>query len=148
MNILVLTQQLVQILNQDHLFLHTNWKGPLRVVSGAHSQFLLLDLVTHKEKVYHVTDMKPFLFNPALTDPLDVSHRDYLEYFVESIIEHRGNNKSRKTDLQFLVKWKGYEDDHNSWEPYANLREVAVLHEYLKVHRMHSQIPLKHRNND
>ena len=81
--------------------LHTNWKGPLRVVSGAHSQFLLLDLVTHKENVYHVTDMKPFLFDPALTDPLDVSRRDYLKYFVESIIGHRGNSKSRKQTYSF-----------------------------------------------
>ena len=82
--------------------------------------------------------MKPFLFNPA--DPLDVSRRDYLEYFVEAIISHRGNNKSKKRDLHFLVKWQGYENDKNSWEPYENLREVKILHDYLVLHRMHNHV--------
>jgi hypothetical protein len=45
--------------------------------------------------------MKPFLYDPAVTSPLGVARRDYMEFFVESIVDHRGNNK-KKTELEFL----------------------------------------------
>jgi hypothetical protein len=77
----------------------------MKVVSGSDSRYLLYDLITHKQKVYHVSDMKPFIYDcPSVTTPLDVARRDYMEFFVETIIDHRGNIK-RKTDLEFLVSW-------------------------------------------
>ena len=50
--------------------LHTVWKGPMRVLSGTDSRYLLLDLVSKKEYHYHASDMKPFIFDPAISDPL------------------------------------------------------------------------------
>jgi hypothetical protein len=44
--------------------LHISWREPMRVVSGNNSRYKLYDLVT-----FHTSDMKPFLFDPALTDP-------------------------------------------------------------------------------
>jgi hypothetical protein len=35
--------------------------------------------------------MKPFLFDSAITDPLDVARRDHMEFFVEQILDHRGD---------------------------------------------------------
>ena len=32
-------------------------------------------LITGKEKDYHVSDMKPFVFDYALVDPLDIARR-------------------------------------------------------------------------
>jgi hypothetical protein len=66
--------------------LHTHWRGPMKVVTGSDSRYLLYDLITHKQKVYHVSDMKPFIYDPAVTTPLDVARRDYIEFFVETII--------------------------------------------------------------
>ena len=51
--------------------LHTNWKGPMRVIKGLNSRYTLLDLITGKEKDYDVSDMKPFVFDSTLVDPLD-----------------------------------------------------------------------------
>ena len=45
--------------------LHTNWKGPMRVIKGLNSRYTLLDLITGKEKDYHVSDMRPFVFDSA-----------------------------------------------------------------------------------
>jgi hypothetical protein len=72
-----------------------------QVVSGSDSRYLLYDLITHKQKVYHVSDMKPLVYDPTVTTPLDLASRNYMEFFVEIIVDHRGNFK-RKTDLEFL----------------------------------------------
>jgi transposase InsO family protein len=123
--------------------LHTVWKGPLRVLGGTNPVFSLLNLITNKEKDYHVTDMKPFLFDPLHTSPIDVARKDYMEFFVESILKHSGHRNSKKTQLRFYIKWLGYEDDRNTWEPYANIRDMTVCHEYLRAHGMANHIPKK-----
>ena len=122
--------------------LHTQWKGPLKVISNVLSEYLLFDLITNKEKPYHASDMKPFHFDPLLTDPIDIARKDYLEFFVEKILHMRGDTK-RYSSLEFLIKWVGYDDSHNSYEPWKNLRDVAVLHEYLKTNNLGKLIPKK-----
>ena len=39
------------------------------------------------------------------------------EYRVEEILAHR----TRKRQKQVLIKWKGYPNSFNSWEPASNL---------------------------
>lgn len=124
--------------------LHTIWRGPLRVIRHQDSQYTLLDLITKKEKVYHVSDMKPFIFDPLHTNPQDVARHDYLEFFVEAILEHRGN-PSLKSTMEFQIKWLGYNDSHNSWEPYSNLRDLDILHDYLSQQNLSRLIPKKFR---
>ena len=69
--------------------------------------------------------------HPERVNPQDIARRDYGEYFVEEIIAHRGNIK-RTTQVEFKVKWLGYEEEDNTWEPYKFLRLVPKLHEYLR----------------
>jgi hypothetical protein len=123
--------------------LHTLLKGPLRVVKGSQSIFTLLDLVTNKEKDYHVSDLKPFRFDPLNTNPLEVARKDYLEFFIEAILKHSGTRQTKKSNLRFYIKWLGYDDDHNSWEPYSNIRDMTICHEYLRSHGMSNHIPKK-----
>ena len=115
--------------------LHTYWRGPMKVLKGRDSRYKLLDLITLKEKEFHVSDMKPFVFDAALTDPLDVARRDNMEYFIDKILEHRGNLK-KKTEIEFLVCWLGYAQEHNSWEPYKALRDSEQHHAYLTEHKL------------
>lgn len=42
---------------------------------------------------------------------------DGVEFEVERVVGHRDVRGSR----QYLVKWKGYGEFENSWEPAANL---------------------------
>ena len=44
---------------------------------------------------YHVSDMKPFIFNADLVDPVDVARRDHMEFFIENVISYRGNFKTQ-----------------------------------------------------
>ena len=64
--------------------LRTNWKGPMRVIKELNSRYTLLDLITGKEKDYHVSDMKPFVFDSAIVDPLDTARRDHKKWNFSS----------------------------------------------------------------
>ena len=110
--------------------LHTYWRGPMKVIEGRDSRYKLLNLITLKEKEFHVSDMKPFVFDAALTDPLDVARRDNMEYVIDKILEHGGN-------------WLGYAQEHKSWEPYKALRDSEQLHAYLTEHKFRFLIPQK-----
>lgn len=46
-----------------------------------------------------------------------IKRRFYFE--VESILEHRDIDE--EDERHFLIKWKNYGDDHNSWEPETSL---------------------------
>jgi Chromo (CHRromatin Organisation MOdifier) domain len=122
--------------------LHTFWRGPMQVVYGKDSQYLLKDLISHQEKEYHVSDMKPFIFDPSTTNPIDIARRDHLEFFVDKVFGHRGDAKSKR-DLEFHIKWLGYDESHDSWEPYSALRDTSQLHEYLRLHKLEKLIPRK-----
>ena len=53
------------------------------------------------------------------------------EYEVEKIMEKR----IQKGNIEYLVKWKNYDDpDDNTWEPKDNLKEAtAIIKLYEKV---------------
>ena len=124
--------------------LHTNWKGPMRVIKGLNSRYTLLDLVTGIENDYHVSDMKPFVFDSVIVDPLDIARRYQMEFFIEKISDHRRKLNQRKS-LQFFVSWMGYDQSYDSWELYANLRDTTHLHSYLREKNLTQLIPTKFR---
>jgi hypothetical protein len=43
---------------------------------------------------------------------LDVARRDHMEYFVEIILDMKGDIK-RRSSLEFLVKWLNYDENYN-----------------------------------
>ena len=44
-------------------------------------------------------------------------------FTVEKILQHRGNGLSR----EYFIKWLGYSDEHNTWEPAKNLLSCEQL---------------------
>ena len=120
--------------------LHTLWRGPLRVINNRGGQYSLLDLITGKEKLYHVSQLKAFHFNPLNTDPIDVARKDYLEFFIESIIKFEGSF-DKLNSLRFRVKWLTYDESFNTWEPWKNLRKATALHHFLIEKKLRHRIP-------
>ena len=89
--------------NQPLTRLHTLWSGPYRAVSREGSKYKVLDLTTNKYKMYHVTQLKAFKYDPLQTDPTDIARHDHLEYFVERTISFTGDIR-KVSALMFLVK--------------------------------------------
>ena len=126
--------------------LHTLWRGPFRVISNEQAQYTLLDLTSGKQKLYHVTQLKAFNFNPLRTDPADIARRDYLEFFIDEIIKFDGHF-DKLHSLRFYVKWLGYDETHNTWEPWKNLRRTKALHLFLIDKNLRNRIPREFQPN-
>jgi hypothetical protein len=58
------------------------------------------------------------------------------QYEVETIRSHRCHG--RKKQLQYLIKWKGYPESDNTWEPVTNLQAPHLIKEYHKHHPLDS----------
>lgn len=120
--------------------LHLKWQGPFRVVSFIDSEYVIANLITHKERRVHIKNLKQFLFDPAVALPADTARRDYMEHFVEKILAHEGDEK-KPTSLSFLVKWLNYDMGSNTWEPWRSLRLCEALHVYLRNNNMARFVP-------
>ena len=130
------------LLKQEHppTRLHTKWKGPFRVVSFEGSEYVLANLITHKHNSVHVTNLKIYNYEPSMGLPADTAHRDYMEYFVEKVLNHSGDKK-KPTTMSFHVKWLNYDDSHNTWGPWKNLWLCDALHVYLRNNNMSRFVP-------
>jgi hypothetical protein len=71
-----------------------------------------------------------------LQDLRQLAALDKDEYEVEAILEHKPPGPKRPqrvkpSDYWFKVKWSGFSDEENSWEPYQQLKNLKPLEEYL-----------------
>jgi len=73
-------------------------------------------------KPYHPNDDQPFPAR-AYTKPAPILIDDEKGWEVETILDH----KTRHGRGQFLVKWKGYPNGENSWEPVKGLENAEDL---------------------
>jgi Chromo (CHRromatin Organisation MOdifier) domain len=103
--------------------------GPYDVVerTGNLTYRLLLPPSMRQHPVFHVDRLSPWHGNevnghtPPPPEPIQVT--DELEYEVERILDSR----KYRNQYQYLVKWKGYDAGHNSWEPTAHLTHSQQL---------------------
>jgi hypothetical protein len=88
--------------------------------------------------ILHASRVHPFF--GTLEDARKISMVDKDEFLVEEIISHKGDI-GRKTSLEFLVKWAGYGSEYNTLEPWSNLRNNSVLHDYLRKNGLGRLVP-------
>ena len=119
-------------------------RGPYQVRGQNQSIYIIEDLVLGKQIKSHVHNLRPFIFSPNRVDPIEVAQQNEQEFMVRDIIAHRGDHH-RRSSMEFLVRWTGYDASSNSWEPYKALMHVDKLHEYPQEHKMQSLIPREHK---
>jgi hypothetical protein len=95
---------LVQYSSAPPTRLHIKWEGPFKVISSHLSEYTLLNLVSKRTRNVHASHLQTFVFDPTRQDPMDTARQDYMEFFVESILDHAGECR-RVSTLTFPGKW-------------------------------------------
>ena len=89
---------------------------------------------------YHATKLRKFTHDPGSQDPLDYAVRDDQYYVVEAITKIKEDpkgsfKKKSKKGIFFWVKWKGYPEESNTWEPYTSLEANHEVWSFLSGHK-------------
>jgi len=135
------TYVLLQYENRPPSKLHSNWKGPMRVVNHIGSKYTLHNMITDALEDHHVSKLKAFDFDPELTDPQLIANKDQQLFTVESILEMRGTPRGSKKHIFFLVRWLGLDSTDDSWLPWKELRNNSILHKFLVDNKLKFLIP-------
>lgn len=125
--------------------------GPFPIIKVINDTTYMLDLGETRKKVHNVfhssllkrckgaVPKRPLPI--VLSDDAD-NRSTYERYEVEAILNHKVDHRSRRTadgartpkrdaGVKYLVKWKGYDAIHNTWEPATNVDKAPLrLREY------------------
>jgi len=109
--------------------------GPYKVLERTGQLTYRLDLPPsmRQHPVFHVDRLSPWNgnavngFTPPPPPPDHIDDVD--EYEVEAVLDSR----KYRNQYQYLIKWKGYDAGHNSWEPATNLTNSAELTEAFHI---------------
>jgi hypothetical protein len=126
----------------EHKLDNFHWKGPFKVESCNGDKYEIFDPSSGHFMMTHVTWLKPYLYHNV--DPVDVAFKNNNMYVVEKVIKHEGNFAKRDT-LRFLIHWKGFGPEEDSWEPWSSFRSNEVVHDYLRTIKKSFLIPARFR---
>ena len=82
-------------------------RGPYQIVNKLDSIYTIQDLVDGKFITTHINNLREFHYDPERTNPIDIAVQNRGEFFIDSILEHRGDRQRRST-MEFKVRWLGY----------------------------------------
>ncbi|KAJ9516707.1 hypothetical protein QJQ45_027150 [Haematococcus lacustris] len=136
--------------------LKPRYVGPFSVqymVGKAAVKLWLPDEWSRLHNVFHVSLVKPYRTDvsgavPGLAGPPPVQWLDgEPQYTVEKVVGHRlepskgkRKGKCKKRRLEFLVKWQGHGDEHNTWELSTQLVGCQeLLARYLTEHNLSAE---------
>ena len=90
--------------------------------------------------VFHVSLIKPYHQppDPVLVQPLAFDHDGAPLWEVESILDERSHTPSTqrkgkgkpKTRKEYLVKWKNFGPEHDSWEPESSVKHLQAYQDF------------------
>ena len=107
--------------------------GPFRVIEimGAHQQAYKLELPERWKvhPVFHVSLLEPYHGRDhTVVDPesVDIDAETERDYEVEAILADR----IKKGTKEYLVRWKNYPPEDDSWEPEDNLQAQELVQEH------------------
>src|ERR1700759_2310956 len=114
-------------------------EGPFKIekVLGRHVYQLKLPFQWGKHPVFNATLLTPYHETDEhgpnyIKPPPDLIDGEE-QYEVETILAHRRKGKG----IEYLIKWKEYSSNENTWEPESNLsNSEEILDEYKKEHQL------------
>jgi hypothetical protein len=114
--------------------------GPYIVVGINRDKYFIQDLLTHKTTDTHVSNLSKLRHDSSSNmDLVEVAARNAGEFFIDRIAEHRGKTQ-RRTNMKFLVSWKGYSAKDDTWEPYKAVCKTQAFVDYCYANRLTSLV--------
>ena len=116
------------------------WIGPFVVdkMIGNAAVRLQLPAAYKMHNVFHVSLVKPYKFTGTVQPPPPPVYWDDegVSYEVERILDHKDVKIGSKLTRQYLVKWKDFPPEHNSWEPDSNFHSSDHIDAYCNSHNV------------
>ena len=124
------------------------WLGPYLITERFERRegdiYRCLHLSTNREFDFRVDRINPFYYDDDAT-LRQIAMLDQQQYEVELVARHRFVGAHIARNLQIEVKWLGF--DELRWQQFSDsstgLKEVAVVHEYLRRNKLARFIPSK-----
>src|SRR6266481_5924549 len=124
--------------------------GPFQIVQEISPVAYRLDLPPNWRihDVFHASLLTPYhetaAHGPNFTRPPPDLIDGEEEYEVERIVAHRQFGRSRR--LQYLIKWKGYPESDNTWEPADQVHAPDLIKHYQSA-RTHQSSAAHHQSS-
>lgn len=108
------------------------WIGPFKVIQAIGKNAYKLDLPTtlRVHNVFNVSLLKPYLSDGKIQPPQPTIVAGEAWYEVEEILDHREVKWGRGVRREYLVRWKGYGSEHDSWEPERDIKKLTMWPAY------------------
>ena len=114
-------------------------QGPYRVEEQQGTAVELQSLVGRRRFKTQVSNLVMYDSSRRNMPPELVAQADDNSYTVEAVRGH--TPKKGRTDPTFWIKWQDYPEKDNTWEPFKNVNDCAVVHEYMRARGMEHLIP-------
>jgi hypothetical protein len=130
--------------------LRPKWIGPFPVVQQIGSVAYKLGLPVHFKihDVFHVSLLKPYRSDGRYQPPPPVEYVDGdPEWEVETILEYRNKHRNMSSGTvvtcppEYLVRWRGYGEEHDTWEPASHMSHCKRLLAEFKARVPHTTWP-------
>src|SRR6266403_124482 len=118
--------------------------GPFKVIKEISpvAYQLILPVNWRIHNVFHASLLNPYhetdAHGPNFTCPPPDLIEGEEEYEVEQIVAHRTFGRSKC--LQYLIKWKGYPESDNSWEPADQVHAPDLVKHYYSAAKDQSAV--------